>query len=266
MGSLTAEVSQRDGVKFQLTVEDYSLLVEPLRYRRRCLEHSVSHLIGHTYILVVANACKYGQRHLRYGSGDLVGVEALQVACRATSTNNCYNVELVGSCLNYVKCRFDTLLATVALHYRLEKLSLNAVGTACQLHHKILVACGCGARNYRHSLYYGRHQRLTIQLVNALRLQSLDCLLSATLHLAYGKTCINLQNLQRYAVDCVVRNRSIEENLHSLFKLQPALLLESADDTRHLRTPNSSSCLCLGSTRLTLLNKVDIAVSRCVLL
>ena len=96
-------------------------------------------------------------------------------------------------------------------------------------------------------------------------MELLDAELLAALHIAYGVQGINLLNLQRHTIDCVVRYRRLEEYLHTLCESLPCLLFEATDGAHHLRTPNCGSGLCLGSPCLfVLLYKFDIAVARSV--
>ena len=220
---------------------------EPRRHGRRRFERRMRHQIGDARILVVPDARHHRQRKLRHVVAQAIGVETVQVARRPAAADHHHGIERLPGSGDAAERVDDRIFGRRALHDGVEERETEAVGAFSQFVAEILIPGRTAARHHGDALHDGRHRLLPVHLPHPFGLQAGDGLLPLPLHVAQRVGRIDVEQLQREAVEFVVVHRRFGQYAHAGGEPLPRLGLEIGGDARVLRPPDHGARLRFGN-------------------
>ena len=208
-----------------------------------------------------------GQRKLRTGRSEQIGIESAQVAHRTAATNDDHHIKRLHPGHDGIQSLHDALLHLLPLHHGWEEFAVEVVATAVvlQLIHEVAIA-GCGSRgDDGNTLRQLGHEELFVEVNHPLLLQLAQDKLPLTHHVADSVGRVDILNDEGVTIKFMKLDG--DEHLHpqTSGKGTTSNLLEIGGQKAIDVTPNGAACLGQeGAACLIALYKLHVAVARAV--
>ena len=208
-----------------------------------------------------------GQRKLRTGRSEQIGIESAQVAYRTAATDDDHHIKCLHPGHDGIQRLHDALLHLLPLHHGGEEFAAEVVAAAVvlQLVHEVAIAGCCGRGDDGNTLRQLGHGELLVEVNHPLLLQLTQDKLTLTHHIADGVGGVDVLNNEGVAIELVKLDG--DEHLHPQTggKGTTGDLLEIEGQEAIDVTPDGAACLGQqGAACLVALNKLHVAVAGAV--
>ena len=194
-----------------------------------------------------------------------IAVETAQVALRTAAADYYHCIEIVGTVGNRTQSLDDRIFSAGTLHKGIEKRNFKPVRTVGKFVTEILITGGIAGRNDRQTLNHHGQLQFTVHFEYAVGLQPCNGLLPLPLHVPERIGRINVGNLQRKAVQLVIRYHHLHQHLQSGREHLPRQLTKIRFQHRISIAPDDGVRLGLRNViRTTLLDQLEITMPRIV--